>query len=71
MTDPTNIDPRYTRNRIRAQLLPVLETCFPQFRDTFARSSTHAAQAQALLLGWPHKTWPRWACHHASSCCRR
>lgn len=50
VTDPTNIDPRYTRNRIRAQLLPVLETCFPQFRDTFARSSTHAAQAQALLL---------------------
>lgn len=47
--DPTNTDARYTRNRIRAQLLPVLEQVFPQFRDTFTRSSTHAAQAQQLL----------------------
>jgi len=48
--DPTNTDERYTRNRIRAQLLPVLGTCFPAFRDTFARSALHAAQAQRLLL---------------------
>lgn len=47
--DPSNVDERFTRNRIRAQVLPALRTCFPQFRDTFARSSRHAAQAQALL----------------------
>ena len=46
--DPTNTDPSYTRNRIRAQLLPALEQVFPQFRDTFARSSAHAAQAKQL-----------------------
>ncbi len=46
--DPTNTDPSYTRNRIRAQLLPVLEQVFPQFRDTFARSSAHAAHAKQL-----------------------
>jgi tRNA(Ile)-lysidine synthase len=47
--DPTNADPRFTRNRIRAQLLPVLQSVFPQFRDTFARSAAHAAQAQSVL----------------------
>lgn len=47
--DPTNIDERYTRNRIRARLLPVLEEVFPQFRSTFARSAAHAAQAQRIL----------------------
>ena len=47
--DPTNADERYVRNRIRARLLPALEGTFPQFRETFARSARHAAQAQELL----------------------
>jgi tRNA(Ile)-lysidine synthase len=46
--DPTNEDVRYTRNRIRRDLLPVLQACFPSFRHTFARSARHAAQAQQL-----------------------
>ena len=49
VTDPTNGDERYTRNRIRARLLPALDGAFPQFRETFARSIAHAAQAQGLL----------------------
>ena len=48
--DPTNADERFTRNRIRARLLPALQEAFPQFRKTFARSARHAAQAQELLL---------------------
>ena len=48
--DPTNVDEQFTRNRIRARLLPALEATFPQFRDTFARSAAHAAQAQTVLL---------------------
>jgi tRNA(Ile)-lysidine synthase len=47
--DPTNADEKFTRNRIRAQLLPALQGAFPQFRDTFARSIRHMAQAQELL----------------------
>ena len=47
--DPTNRDERYTRNRIRAQLLPILESAFPSFRETFARSAANVAQAAELL----------------------
>lgn len=47
--DPSNADTGFTRNRIRHQLLPALEQAFPQFRETFARSARHAAQAQELL----------------------
>jgi tRNA(Ile)-lysidine synthase len=47
--DPTNTDVRYTRNRIRAVLMPAWEACFAGFRPLLARSARHAAQAQTLL----------------------
>jgi tRNA(Ile)-lysidine synthase len=47
--DPTNTDTQFTRNRIRHVLLPALQQTFPQFRETFARSARHAAQAQKIL----------------------
>ena len=47
--DPTNTDENFTRNRIRARVLPALQATFPHFRDTFTRSAAHIAQAQAIL----------------------
>lgn len=49
VTDPSNADEQFLRNRIRARLLPVLQEVFPHFRDTFARSAAHAAQGQEIL----------------------
>jgi tRNA(Ile)-lysidine synthase len=46
--DPSNADLRYTRNRIRA-FLPALDDAFVGWRDTFARSAAHCAEAQAAL----------------------
>jgi tRNA(Ile)-lysidine synthase len=47
--DPSNTDERFTRNRIRARVLPALAEALPAFRETFARSAAHAAQAQEVL----------------------
>ncbi|NDC60715.1 MAG: tRNA lysidine(34) synthetase TilS [Betaproteobacteria bacterium] len=47
--DPSNADTQFTRNQIRHHVMPVLENAFPSFRQTFARSARHAAQAQGLL----------------------
>ena len=47
--DPSNRDVRFTRNRIRSQLVPAWARCFPGFLPLLARSARHAAQAQTLL----------------------
>lgn len=47
--DPSNRDQRFTRNRVRARLLPAWADTFPGFREALARTARHAAQAQSLL----------------------
>ncbi len=47
--DPSNTNETFTRNRIRARVLPALAQALPAFRETFARSAAHAAQAQEVL----------------------
>ena len=49
MEDPSNQDEQFTRNRIRARVLPALQAALPGFRDTFARSMAHVAEAQSVL----------------------
>ena len=48
--DPSNLDERFTRNGIRARVMPAIRAVFPHFLDTFSRSAAHAAQAQLVLL---------------------
>ncbi len=47
--DPTNSDTSFTRNKIRLDVSPALQTAFPQYLETFSRSISHIAQANDLL----------------------
>lgn len=47
--DPSNADLRYTRNKIRTDVMPGVERAFPHWVDSLARSARHAAQAAGLL----------------------
>lgn len=47
--DESNADTRYARNALRHDVLPLLATRFPGFRDALARTARHAATAQRLL----------------------
>jgi len=59
--DPTNVDEQFTRNRIRARVMPALRSAFPQVLDTFARSAMHAAQAHQILDDVAEQD-VQWAC---------
>ncbi|MFA7242352.1 MAG: tRNA lysidine(34) synthetase TilS [Sulfuricellaceae bacterium] len=47
--DESNRDVAFDRNFLRRDLLPVLEQRFPAYRETFARSARHFAEAAGLL----------------------
>ncbi len=57
--DPSNADPRHTRNRLRLQALPLLRALLPGFDAAAARSARHAAEAQALLDELARGDWSR------------
>jgi tRNA(Ile)-lysidine synthase len=49
-TDRSNLDPRFTRNRIRSELLPLLERRFnPAVRSALARTAELLAEDEAVL----------------------
>lgn len=48
ITDESNADTRHARNFLRIDVLPVLETRFPAWRETLARVARNAADAGEL-----------------------
>ncbi|HTH43731.1 MAG TPA: tRNA lysidine(34) synthetase TilS [Oxalicibacterium sp.] len=48
--DESNSDPRYARNALRHQVMPVLHQLFPGYQQRFARTAQHAQSAQRLLV---------------------
>jgi len=48
--DESNHDPRYARNALRLQVMPVLAQCFPGYQERFSRAARHAQSAQRLLI---------------------
>lgn len=48
--DPSNEDTRYTRNRIRHKILPLMETLNPEVKSALARLAETAADDYAALI---------------------
>ena len=56
-TDESNRSPEFTRNRIRTELLPLLEELNPGIRDALLRLSTAAARELAWLDAEADRAW--------------
>jgi tRNA(Ile)-lysidine synthase len=55
--DTTNADVRYTRNRIRHSLMPILATYNPQIRAALARTADTLAADADLLVSLREEAW--------------
>ena len=49
MEDPSNADPRFDRNYLRQQVMPLLRARWPGMAKTLSRSSAHLANSADLL----------------------
>lgn len=49
MTDASNTDPSYVRNRVRSELLPTLETFNPNIKEVLARTASILRQDERAL----------------------
>lgn len=48
MTDSTNLEDEYTRNKIRLRLVPLMEEINPSVKDSLAETSNHLAEVARL-----------------------
>ena len=55
--DSSNADPRFMRNRIRHELLPLLETYNPGIRELLVRNGELLADDEAYLTEQAHQAW--------------
>ncbi|HEX5440907.1 MAG TPA: tRNA lysidine(34) synthetase TilS [Ktedonobacterales bacterium] len=55
--DSSNADPRFMRNRIRHELLPLLETYNPGIRELLVRNGELLADDEAYLEAQTRKAW--------------
>ena len=55
--DESNLSPDFTRNRVRAELLPLLEELNPAVRDALLRLSTSAARELSYLDAEVDRLW--------------
>ena len=51
LEDPSNADPAFDRNFLRARVLPVLAERWPACATSLARTAAHCADAQGLIEG--------------------
>jgi len=47
--DESNIDPRFTRNALRHQVMPAIAASFPGYQQRLARGAAHVESAQRIL----------------------
>lgn len=57
--DDSNADPRFTRNHLRHQVLPLLEARFPAAGANLARAAGHFREADVLLAELAAEDWQR------------
>lgn len=60
-SDETNADPAYLRNRLRRELLPLLENYNPQIRQTLNKTAQILQEEDALLREMEDQAWKQTA----------
>lgn len=58
-TDESNADPAYLRNRLRHELLPLLETYNPNLRQTLNKTARVLQEEEALLEEVENQAWDK------------